>query len=261
MRGRGHVNDSLLFILPAFNESASVAGVVEDLRSRYPTSDVLVIDDGSTDETSSSALAAGARVLRLPMNLGIGAAVQTGLLFAARYRYGVAVQVDADGQHPASEVQALLDALDTGSCDAVVGSRFLKRTYSGSLARRIGNSILSRGNSWIVGQRVSDATSGFRAYNRRAISFLATTYADDYPEAEAIVALARNGLRVAEVAVSMRARESGRSSITAWRAVFYMMKVLLAIVVNASRHHRQSGAFQEAVRAEPRKPSSAPERV
>jgi glycosyltransferase involved in cell wall biosynthesis len=232
------VVDRVLFIIPAFNEAASVAAVVSDLRAHYPSADTVVIDDGSTDGTAAAATMAGGGVLRLPVNLGIGAAVQTGLLFAARHGYDVAVQVDGDGQHLASEVEVLLNALRSGACDAVIGSRYLDRKYSGSWPRRIGNSVLSRANSLILGKRITDATSGFRAYNRRAIAFLATTYADDYPEPEAILALARNGLQIEEVSVAMRPRESGRSSITTPRAIYYMLKVLLAMSVSAARERK-----------------------
>jgi len=243
----------LLFIIPAFNEAASIAAVVADVRNHYPAASIVVVDDGSSDQTAATAAAAGGGVLRLPVNLGIGAAVQTGLIFAWRNGFDFAVQVDGDGQHLASEVEILLTALRSGSCDAVIGSRFLGQDYSGSLPRRIGNSLLSRANSLILRKRITDATSGFRAYNRRAIAFLATTYADDYPEPEAILALARNGLRVDELPTVMRPRESGRSSITPWRAMYYMLKVLLAMSVNATRQIRTTAGPLE-VEHEPKDP-------
>jgi glycosyltransferase involved in cell wall biosynthesis len=230
----------ILCIVPASNEEESIEAVVRDLQTHCPDADIAVIDDGSADATNARAAAAGATVVRLPMNLGIGAAVQTGLLLAMRRHYDYAVQVDGDGQHPASEIVVLLDALRSGGLDAVIGSRFLNGGYGGSSTRRLGGAILSRANSWILHRAVTDATSGFRAYNRRAISFLASTYADDYPEPEAILAMARGGLRVAEVPVTMRRRDKGRSSITPLRAIYYMAKVLLAMSVNASRETREA---------------------
>ena len=248
----------LLFIVPALNEEANVGNVVHELLAAFPDANVVVVDDGSADRTATAAAAAGALVLRLPTNLGIGAAVQTGLLFADRHDYDIAVQFDADGQHRADQVPALIAPLIEDRCDAVIGSRFLLREgrYNASVPRRIGNAILNTTNALLLRKRFTDSTSGFRAYNRRATAFLAGSYAHDYPEPEAIVALERHRFRVEEVGILMRSREAGRSSITLIRSVYYMFKVLLAMLVHASRpkrkgqhesthpnhlHHRQRG--------------------
>ncbi len=248
----------LLFIVPALNEEANVGNVVHELLAAFPDADVVVVDDGSSDRTATAAASAGALVLRLPTNLGIGAAVQTGLLFADRHDYDIAVQFDADGQHRADQVPALIAPLIEDRCDAVIGSRFLLREgrYNASVPRRIGNAILNTTNALLLRKRFTDSTSGFRAYNHRATAFLAGSYAHDYPEPEAIVALERHRFRVEEVGILMRSREAGRSSITLIRSVYYMFKVLLAMLVHASRpkrkgqhestdpnhlHHRQRG--------------------
>jgi hypothetical protein len=162
--------------------------------------------------------------------------VQTGLLFADRGRFDVAGQFDGDGQHRADQVPLLIDALRDS--DVALGSRFTGAgDYRGSSLRRLGTWLFNIANSILLGQRFTDSTSGFRAYNRAAIQFLAVNYAHDYPEAEAILPLARAGFRLTEVAVEMRPRHHGTSSITLWRSLYYMIKVPLAILVGATRSH------------------------
>jgi hypothetical protein len=225
----------ILAIVPAYNESPTVAEVVRGLRSRGDV-DVLVIDDGSTDETAEQARAAGARVVRLPVNLGIGAAVQTGYRFARWHRYDVAVQVDADGQHLPSELGRLLLPILEGRADVVVGSRFLGTgDYQPSVPRRMGIAVLSRVVSAVTGQRLYDTTSGFRAANRHAIDCLAEHYPRDYPEVEALVLLRRRRFRIVEIPCRFEERAEGRSSITAGRSLYYMVKVLLAIGIGLFR--------------------------
>jgi|SRR5579883_1624205 len=226
----------LLFIVPAYNEAASLPGVVADLRAHYPTADIVVVNDGSTDDTAAVARRLGVHLLDLPYNLGIGGAVQTGLLFAERGGYDVAVQFDGDGQHRADEVCILLDALAVTGADVVIGSRFLQRTpYRGQPARRLGIAVLRAVISLLLGQRITDSTSGFRAFNRAAIRFLARRYPQDYPEPESVVTLCREGFRLYEAPVRMRERQAGRSSITPLRSAYYMAKVLLAVAIGASR--------------------------
>ncbi len=224
-------------ILPAFNEEASIARTLAELRVAVPDLDLLVVNDGSTDRTSAVARAAGvAAVLDLPVNLGIGGAVQTGFRFAQREGYDVAVQVDADGQHLGSEIPKLLDPLLAGKADAVIGSRFLAGGgFQSTFTRRIGIAIFRVVNSMVIGQTITDNTSGFRAYNRKAIAFLAKHYPLDFPEPEAVVLLGKNGFRLCEVPVVMQDRQGGTSSINVRRAVYYMVKVLLAVLVNAFR--------------------------
>ena len=219
-------------IVPAFNEEASVARVVDELRAFDPGLEVVVIDDGSTDRTAEVARGRGARVVRLPFNLGIGGAVQTGFRYAWEHGFDLAVRVDGDGQHDPRELGAVLEPVLAGEADIAVGSRFTGREgYRSSRSRRIGIRLLAAVVSALTGQRVTDPTSGFQAANRLGIRLFAADYPHDYPEAEATVMVFKHRLRLREVPVAMRARESGRSSITAIRSVYYMVKVLLAIFV------------------------------
>jgi glycosyltransferase involved in cell wall biosynthesis len=223
-------------VVPAFNEAGSIRSVVAEINGADPGFEVVVVDDGSTDGTAELARAAGATVLRLPYNLGIGAAVQTGLQYASEHGFDVAVQVDGDGQHDAAELRALLEPVVSGRADISVGSRFAgPRNYRASLARRAGIAVFARVVSLIVRQRVTDTTSGFRAMNRRGIRLFAEDYPHDYPEVEATVLVHRHGLRLVEVPVAMRQRKSGSSSITAFRSFYYMGKVSLALFVGLLR--------------------------
>lgn len=224
---------SVLAVVPAFNEAGGVAGVVAEILAVRPKVDVLVVDDGSSDRTAEKAAAAGATVVRLPYNLGIGGAVQTGFRYAVRNGYDAAVQVDGDGQHVPADIPALLAALGPGGADVAIGSRFLGAGgYTTTRLRRVGTRVFERVNSWVLGQTITDNTSGFRAYNRRALGFLAENYPQDYPEPESVVLLGRNGFRIREVPIRMRERGHGRSSISSFRSVYYMIKVLLAIFVD-----------------------------
>jgi len=225
----------LLFIVPAYNEQDTLAAVVADLRAHYPDATIAVVNDGSADDTAGVARALGVHLLDLPFNLGIGGSVQTGLLLAARGGYDIAVQFDGDGQHRADQVAILLDALAAGN-DAAIGSRFLGAApYRPPPGRRLGIAILRGANALVLRRTITDSTSGFRAYGREAIAFLAEEYPHDYPEPESVVTLCRGGFRVVEVAVAMRPRQGGASSITTIRSIYYMGKVLLAIAVGATR--------------------------
>jgi glycosyltransferase involved in cell wall biosynthesis len=225
-------------IVPALNEEATVAGLIDELRAFDPGLDVVVIDDGSADRTAAVAAAKGARVLRLPFNLGIGGAVQTGFRYAFEHGYDLAVRLDGDGQHDPAELVRVIEPVLRGDADIVVGSRFVAaegQGYRSSRSRRIGIRLLARIVSWIVGQRVTDTTSGFQALNRRGIALFARDYPHDYPEVEATVMVFRHRLRLVEVPVAMRERGGGRSSITTLRSIYYMVKVLLAIFVGLFR--------------------------
>lgn len=226
-----------LAIVPAYNEAASVAAVVERIKTSMPDFDVLVIDDGSTDETAREAEAAGASVLIHPINLGIGGAVQSGYQFALAGDYEMAVQIDGDGQHPPDQLAKLVERLEAEpAVDMVTGSRFLgEGDYPQTLARRAGIIVFSVLLSIITRQKVSDPTSGFRLANRRAITLFAHDYPHDYPEVEAILMMHRHQLKSAEVAVRMELREGGQSSITPIHSAYYMLKVLLAVFVGLFR--------------------------
>lgn len=229
----------VLFIIPAFNERDSLPSVVADLRGSFPHAELAVVDDGSTDDTAAVAASLGVTVLRLPFNLGIGATVQTGLIYALREGFDVAIQFDGDGQHRADQVARLLAELE--HADAVIGSRFLERnSYRSSLWRRSGIFVFRLVNSILVGQTITDNTSGFRAYGRAAIRFLADDYPHDYPEPESVISLCRAGFRVREVPVVMQNRTAGKSSIGFFKSIYYMMKVLVAIGIGATRTRTRS---------------------
>lgn len=220
----------ILVIIPAYNEENTVGIVVDRVREQGAF-DILVVNDGSTDGTAERAAAAGACVVNLPFNLGIGGAVQTGYLYALRNSYSIAVQVDADGQHDARSLHALLDPILTGRADVALGSRFLGEQQCGvPLARRIGIKMFARTLSWLWRQPITDPTSGYRAVNRKIIEAFARYYPDDYPEVEALAYLRYLRVRLVEVPVRMHPRQGGRSSITSVRAAYYMVKVFLAIV-------------------------------
>jgi glycosyltransferase involved in cell wall biosynthesis len=228
-----------LAIVPAFNEEASVATVVRDLQEFAPGFDVLVVDDGSTDLTSAAAREAGATVVRMPFNLGIGGTVQAGYQYALEHGYDHAIQVDGDGQHDAREVSKLLEFLRSHpDVDMVTGSRFLEcedGQFVSTRSRRLGIRIFGGILSGITRQRVTDPTSGFRMCNRRGIELFARDYPHDYPEVEAVLMIHSHRLRSAEVPVRMRARTTGVSSINASRSLYYMIKVTLAIFVGLFR--------------------------
>ncbi|MFQ5627976.1 MAG: glycosyltransferase family 2 protein [bacterium] len=225
-------NDTLI-IIPAYNEEGNISQVIEEVRSTNYSVDIIVINDGSTDGTETAARTAGAEVVTLPFNLGIGAAVQTGFKFAFRKGYDYVIQLDGDGQHIATEIAKILEPAKQGQADMVIGSRYLgERTYKTPLMRRIGMIVFSLVNTLVAGKKVTDNTSGFRVFNREVIRYLSAYYPSDYPEPETIVLLARSKFSIMEVPVEMRQREAGESSINSLRAVYYMLKVLLAIFID-----------------------------
>jgi glycosyltransferase involved in cell wall biosynthesis len=226
-----------LAIVPAYNEVATVGRVVRSIRENAPEFDVVVIDDGSTDETGIEAVAAGAKVIRHPFNLGIGGAAQSGFTYALENGYERLVQVDGDGQHDPTEIAKLMATMDGDrSIDMVCGSRFLEKLqYAAPISRRTGIHIFAFLLSRIVGQRVTDPTSGFRLYNRRGIALFARDYPHDYPEVEAVLMVHFHRLTMREVPVRMFQRGGGVSSITSGKSVYYMIKVLLAIFVGLVR--------------------------
>ena len=223
-------------LVPAFNEEGSIGAVIEEIRAADPEIEIVVIDDGSRDDTAGAAAAKGARVLRLPFNLGIGGAVQTGFRYAWERGFELAVRLDGDGQHDPAQLPAVVAPIVAGEADLAIGSRFLgEGGYRSSAARRIGIRVLARVVSGIARQRLTDTTSGFQALNRRAIALFAADLPRDYPEVEGLVMAVRHRLRVKEVPVTMREREHGRSSIGTLGSVYYMIKVLLAVFIDLFR--------------------------
>jgi hypothetical protein len=227
-----------LAVVPAYNEAACVGEVVRELHRSARDFDVLVVDDGSTDNTAGIAEAAGAKVVRHPFNLGIGGAVQTGFTYAQMHGYEYLVQVDGDRQHEPSEIGRLEHAMAEHEVDMVCGSRFLSddHRYPAPVSRRTGIHLFAFLLSRIVGQPVSDPTSGFRLFNRRAIGVFARDYPHDYPEVEAILMVHAHRLRMCEVPVKMYSRGGGVSSIKGTgKSTYYMVKVLLALLVGLAR--------------------------
>lgn len=226
----------ILVIIPAYNEADTVGRVIEKTRQSLPSADILVVNDGSTDSTSAISKQRGAIVLDLSYNLGIGGAMQTGYKFADRMGYDIAVQCDADGQHHPAQIKKLIETLTNDGVDMVLGSRYLrKKRFRSFVFRRVGVLIFSKVLSLIVGQRLTDPTSGFRAVNRELIKSFSTFYPGDYPEPEALVLLHREGFTMKEISVNMSSRKGGNSSITGWRSIYYMVKVLLAIFIDLCR--------------------------
>lgn len=228
---------SILVILPALNEGRNISTVIQRINAYVPSADVLVVNDGSLDDTAQQAQAVGAIVLNMPYNVGIGAAVQTGFQFAATHNYDIVIRNDGDGQHAPDGINRLLEKIQADEADVIIGSRFIDKQgdYGTPFARRMGITILAKLLSIITGQTITDPTSGFCAFNRKAILLFAQLYPHDYPEPEAIVISHRTGLRQVEIPVNMLEREHGKSSITPVRSVYYMIKVTLAILINLLR--------------------------
>ncbi len=227
-----------LAIVPAYNEASTIGSVLRAIRHGAPELDIVVVDDGSTDQTTALAEEAGVPVIRLPFNLGIGGAVQAGFKYGVEQGYDYVVQVDGDGQHDPREIRRLFEAMGEEPCvDMVCGSRFLSKDYKypAPISRRTGIHIFAFILSRIVGQLVSDPTSGFRLYNRRAMELFARDYPHDYPEVEAVLMVHFHRLRMREVPVRMFERGGGVSSISSGKSIVYMLKVLLAIFVGLVR--------------------------
>lgn len=232
----------ILVFIPAFNEAGCIQRVVHDVKQSIPQADILVIDDGSHDNTAEAARTAGAIVVRHPFNLGIGGAMQTGLRFASEHNYDYSIRLDGDGQHDAEEIESLLQVLFDNKADMVVGSRFLEFPAGWQIpfARRLGIWLYATTVSAVVGQRLTDATSGFCGFNRRANQVLATYLPQDYPDVESRIIVYKAGLKQVELPVHMYARMAGQSSINRIRSVYYAFKVTIAVLTSAMKEIRLS---------------------
>jgi glycosyltransferase involved in cell wall biosynthesis len=237
------MTERLVAVVPAWNEEGAIGPVVDEIRASHSSAAIVVVDDASSDGTAVVAEAHGAIVLRLPFNVGIGGAVQTGFRYARDEGFEVAVRLDGDGQHDASQLGKLLAPVRAGSADLVIGSRFVDPggTYRPPFARRIGIRVFARLVSLLGGQRVTDTTSGFVALNRAGIELFAVEYPHDYPEVESTLVAVRSGLRLAQVQVDMRERQTGTSSITFVRSLYYIVKVMLALLIASLRRYPRLG--------------------
>lgn len=222
---------STLVIIPCLDEGPRIRTLVQDVLASSPDLDVLIIDDGSTDDTATEAEAAGAAVVRLPFNLGYGAALQTGYKYALEAGYDRVVQMDGDGQHPVSELAPLLERLDSGDVDLVVGSRFLGRAdYRIPIARLLGIQLFSRLTSALARRRITDPTSGLQAMNRKVLAFYQQDfYPYDYPDGDMLLRVQYAGLRFEEVPVVMVGGPPGKSMHSGLRPIYYVYKLLLSL--------------------------------
>jgi glycosyltransferase involved in cell wall biosynthesis len=230
---QARARNELMILIPAFNESGAVAGVIEEVRQVAPGTPVLVVDDASYDGTYQCALSAGADVLRLPYHLGLGGCVQAGYKLAYELGYDYVIRVDGDGQHDPKYIPALLKVLQESDCHMVIGSRFYQNNgVHTSPVRAIGIWVFRLLLRPILGKPVHDPTSGFVGVNREALQVFTTSFPLEYPEIEALVVLQRKRFRFQEVPCRMRPRKAGRSTITAVKSLYYIVHVLLGVFVN-----------------------------
>jgi len=218
-----------LVVIPALNEEQSLPGTLDEVRRVAPGYDVLVIDDGSRDHTSDVARANGAPVVRHPFNLGVGAALQTGFRWALAHGYDIAVQLDADGQHDPRNLDPLVAPVASGACDVSIGSRYVTASdYRAPVFRRLGMLLFAFVVRIAVRQRITDTTSGFRAYGHAVMEVCQYDFPKDFPDAPLLIMLARRGFRLREVPVTMRERHAGTSFYTLGKSLYYPYKNLLA---------------------------------
>jgi len=231
---------SLVVLIPAFNEAQHIAAVIAGVRGFAPEADIVVVDDGSADGTAVVARDAGAMVIRHPFNLGYGVAIQTGYKYALNHDYEYLVQIDGDGQHDPAGIPALLAPLHDEAADFVLGSRFLAvGSYVPPTMRRLGMMFFRKLLSLFIGQRITDSTSGFQAFNREVVAFFTTeVFPCDYPDADVLLCLHRAGFTIREVPVSMHASPSGKSMHSGLKPLYYVFKMLLSMVVTLLRSRR-----------------------
>ena len=237
-----------LVFIPAWNEEGSIAAVIADVREHLPQADVLVVDDGSTDATAARARECGALVASLPFNQGLGAALQTGYLYALREGYDCCAHLDADGQHPAEEVARLLAEVTADRADLVIGSRYrdpaaeaASGDYRPTFSRRIGTSVFRFFLTLATRQRFTDTTSGMRAANRRVMALFSENYSPDFAEIESLQLAVRQGLRVEELSVRMLERAGGTSFLTPLKSAFFIFKGVIVLLVGQFRPRHAEG--------------------
>lgn len=221
-----------LVIIPAYNESASIVRTVQDIKVHAPEFDYVVINDCSTDNTLQVCEENGIHCLKLPVNLGIGGAVQAGYLYGIRNGYDVAVQFDGDGQHSALYLDQMASMLEKENADMVIGSRFITNEgFQSSAIRRLGIKHFNILIKMLTGKRITDPTSGMRMVNRRIMELFAGDYPKDYPEPESVVQIISQGCKVIEMPVLMNERSEGVSSISPRKSIYYMIKVTIAMLI------------------------------
>jgi glycosyltransferase involved in cell wall biosynthesis len=243
----------VLIVIAAYNEEESIRQVITSARFHIPSADIVVVDDGSSDDTSHHVLQSDAELLRLPCNLGVGAALEVALRYAQTRGYSYALRLDADGQHDPRDALRLLGAVQAGEADVSIGSRFLANGSSGerwqhqtTLARALGVQAFATLVSLLIGQPISDPTCGLRCFNRQAIGYLARHHPQDYPEVESLVTLHRAGFQIKELPVKVHPRIGGVSSISTWKAIYYVFRVMLAASIAAVRSLPDRTAEEDA---------------
>ncbi len=225
-----------LLIIPAFNESQTLPSLIEEIKAKAPDYDYVIVNDGSTDDTKNVCRTNGLNVIHLPINLGIGGAMQTGYLYAYQNQYDIAIQIDGDGQHDPDFLESLIEPITKKQSDMVIGSRFIRKEgFQSSFLRRIGINILSLIIFMLTGKKYLDVTSGLRACNRKVIELFSKLYPEDYPETESLMMLLVLGYKVEERSVIMRERFAGISSIYFINSIYFMIKVTFAIFTTRLR--------------------------
>lgn len=224
---------SYLVVIPAYNEEAVIGEVINGIKEKEPGMDILVVNDGSSDRTSEIARSFGAKVIDIPFNIGYGGAIQTGFRFAVEYDYDYVITMDGDGQHAPESIRSLIEAMEKEKADVVVGSRFLEGNYKMGLARRLGSWIFSRIANLYTGVRITDPTSGFQIYNKKAFTYLSKgdNYPLDYPDVNIIMALHKMRFKLTEAPVRMIEKVENKSMHSGLRPFFYVLRMVIAIIM------------------------------
>jgi glycosyltransferase involved in cell wall biosynthesis len=230
----------IIVLIPAYNEGARIAEVIGSVRAAVPGYDIVVVNDGSRDDTAAVAAAAGARVVSHPFNMGYGVAIQTGYKFAFAKGYDYLAQIDGDGQHDPAQIPRLLEPVMAGETDFAIGSRFLDvASYEPSMARRMGMTFFREIVSLVTGTRITDSTSGYQAFNREVLRFFTTeVFPCDYPDADMLITLHLAGFSIRELPVRMYANAAGKSMHSGLRPLYYIFKMILSIFVTLLRNHK-----------------------